>query len=105
MLVQNRDKLLTDYPFRQGLAIYLGMWKRLGFSILKAFVGIGVAILLIQLVGGLALTTVAGIVWSFLSAILNVIITHPLSMLFAVVGLAAIYVVYRTVKQDDPTKW
>jgi hypothetical protein len=82
------EKLITEYPFREGLAVYLDAWKQLLSISLKsiAIAGVGVLIVVVAsmfLTGAAVLAVASSIVTFFTSLIVD----HPIFSLLALVGV------------------
>ncbi len=82
------EKLITEYPLRDGLAVYLDAWKKLLSTSLKsmAIAGVGMVVVVVasMFVTAAAVIGVASSVFTFL---FSLIVDHPISALLALVGV------------------
>jgi hypothetical protein len=104
-MTQSHNKLITEYPFKQAVGIYLGMWKRLILAAIKSLIGIALILLVVQFVGPLIVSTGIKIISNSFWAALDFLATHRLMVLGAIVLLAALFVILRTARTSNPTKW
>lgn len=82
------EKLITEYPFREGLAVYLDAWKQLFSTSIKSLAIAGVGVVLVA-VASMFLTAAAviGVASSVLTFFSSLIINHPFSALLALVAV------------------
>jgi hypothetical protein len=103
--MSQNTKLITEYPFREAVAIYLGVWKRFLLTAVKTLVGIGVVVLIVQVVGPLILSVGIRIAWGSLSSALSFLNDHRFTVAGGLILLAAIFIGLRTARATSPTKW
>jgi hypothetical protein len=90
MTDQTRDKLLIEYPFRQGLAIYFGIWKKLGLRVVEAIAAIALGMTLVYAVSAIGVSVVLGFVSTLFSTLASLLFGHPIltAVLIVVIVIA-----------------
>jgi uncharacterized membrane protein len=99
------DKLITEYSFREAVAIYLDIWKRFLLRAIITLAGIGVVVLIAPLVASLILSAGMRIFWGILSSAGSFVFEHRLIVGGVFILLAAVIVVLRTARTSSPNKW
>ena len=81
---RNDERLITEYPFKEALAIYLRAWRRMGLTAVATLAGVGLLILAVQVVSALS---ALGVAESVLAVVLSFVTSHPLLVGMFVVAL------------------
>lgn len=81
------ERLISELPLREGLAVYLDAWKQLIRTALKSLVVAGLALLVVAIASMfLTAATVVSVMSLVMTFFISVIVDHPFLTLLALVG-------------------
>jgi hypothetical protein len=87
------EKLITEYPFKEGLAIYLDAWKQLLSTAVKSIAISGLGVLVMAIVSMfLSAASLLGVASAILGLITSVIVDHPIALLVLVAFIIGLIV-------------
>ena len=90
---RREEKLITEYPFREGLAIYLDAWKQLLSTAAKSIAISGLGVLVVAIVSmflsAAALLSVASTILGFFTSL---IVDHPIALVVLVAFIIGLIV-------------
>jgi hypothetical protein len=89
---QTEERLITEYPFREALSIYLRAWRHLGVTALTTVAGVCLVVLAVQVVSALSALGVAA---SVLTVALSFIASHPLLIGIFIVAVFVVILMAR----------
>jgi hypothetical protein len=81
------ERLISELPLREGLAIYLDAWKQLISTAFKSLVVAGLALLVVAIASMfLTAATVISVTSLVVTFFMSLIVDHPFLTLLALVG-------------------
>ena len=90
---RREEKLITEYPFKEGLAIYLDAWKQLLSTAAKSIAISGLGVLVVAIVSmflsAAALLSVASAILGFFTSL---IVDHPIALVVLVAFIIGLIV-------------
>jgi hypothetical protein len=93
---RREEKLITEYPLKEGLAIYLDAWKQLFSTAVKTIAISGLGVLVVAIVS-MFLSTAAllGVASAIVGLFTSLIVDHPIFTLLVLVGFIIGLIVLR----------
>jgi len=94
------EKLITEYPFKEGLAIYLDAWKQLLSTAVKSIAISGLGVLVVAIASMfLSAAAVLAVASTVLGLFTSFIVDHPFALLLLVAFIICLIVLRGRARQ------